>query len=105
MKKRLLPGLITLLAAQPAFSLDLVEAYEQALSYDSGIASAMAQFQAQQATSDVSKSALLPKISAVGSASYTRFKPRNIPGGQTPMSWCGNSSRETVIEPTATASS
>ena len=81
MKKRLLPGLITLLAAQPALALDLMETYEKALSYDSGIASAMAQFQAQQATSDVSKSALLPKISAVGSASYTRFKPRNIPGG------------------------
>ncbi|WP_431474693.1 TolC family outer membrane protein [Marinobacter sp. KM021] len=81
MKKRLLPGLITLLAAQPALALDLMETYEKALSYDSGIASAMAQFQAQQATSDVSKSALLPKISAVGSASYTRFEPRNIPGG------------------------
>ena len=81
MKKRLLPGLITLLAAQPALALDLMETYEKALSYDSGIASAMAQFQAQQATSDVSKSALLPKISAVGSASYTSFEPRNIPGG------------------------
>ena len=50
MKKRLLPGLITLLAAQPALALDLMETYEKALSYDSGIASAMAQFQAQQAT-------------------------------------------------------
>ena len=81
MNKRLLPGLISLLAAQPAFSLDLMETYEKALSYDSGIASSLAQFQAQQATSDVSKSALLPKISAVGSASYTSFEPRNIPGG------------------------
>ena len=79
MNKRLLPGLISLLAAQPAFSLDLMETYEKALSYDSGIASSLAQFQAQQATSDVSKSALLPKISAVGSASYTSFEPRNIP--------------------------
>ena len=81
MNKRLLPGLISLLAAQPAFSLDLMETYEKALSYDSGIASSLARFQAQQATSDVSKSSLLPKISAVGSASYTSFEPRSVPGG------------------------
>ncbi|MGC8120884.1 TolC family outer membrane protein [Marinobacter sp. VGCF2001] len=80
MKKRLLPGLITLLAAQPAFSLDLVDAYEQALSYDSGIASALAQFQAQQAASDVSKSSLLPQVGAFAEGNHTDFDAKNGPG-------------------------
>ena len=57
MKKRLLSGLIGLMAAQPALSMDLVETYEKALSYDSGIAAARASFEAQQAASDVSQSA------------------------------------------------
>lgn len=71
MKKRLLSGLIGLLAAQPALSLDLVETYEKALSYDSGIAAAKASFQAQEAASDVSQSNLLPEIGAFGEASHT----------------------------------
>ena len=79
MKKRLLSGLIGLLAAQPALSMDLVETYEKALSYDSGIASAQAQFQAQQAAVDVSKSSLLPQITATGSVNHTGLhtKPAN----------------------------
>jgi len=77
MKKRLLPGLITLLAAQPAFSLDLMDTYEQALSYDSGIASARAQLEAQQAATDVSKSTLLPQISAFAEGSHTDFESKN----------------------------
>ncbi|WP_323754324.1 TolC family outer membrane protein [Marinobacter sp.] len=80
MKKRLLPGLITLLAAQPAFSLDLMETYEKALSYDSGIASAMARFQSQQAASDVSKSTLLPQIGAYAEANHIDFDADNGPG-------------------------
>ncbi|WP_342631822.1 TolC family outer membrane protein [Marinobacter alkaliphilus] len=80
MKKRLLPGLITLLAAQPAFSLDLMETYEKALSYDSGIASALAQFQAQQAASDVSRSTLLPQVGAFAEANHTDFDAKNGPG-------------------------
>src|SRR5690554_5568466 len=76
MKKRLLPGLITLLAAQPAFSLDLMETYEKALSYDSGIASALAQFEAQQAASDVSRSSLLPQIGAFAEASHVNAEPK-----------------------------
>jgi outer membrane protein len=80
MKKRLLPGLITLLAAQPAFSLDLMETYEKALSYDSGIASALAQFQAQQAASDVSRSSLLPQVGAFAEANHTDFDAKNGPG-------------------------
>ena len=76
MKKRLLPGLITLLAAQPAFSLNLIETYEKALSYDSGIASALAQFEAQQAASDVSKSSLLPQIAAFAEASHVNSDPK-----------------------------
>ncbi|KPQ27978.1 MAG: outer membrane channel protein [Marinobacter excellens HL-55] len=80
MKKRLLPGLIALFAAQPAFSLDLMETYEKALSYDSGIASAMAQFQAQQAASDVSRSSLLPQVGAFAEANHTDFDAKNGPG-------------------------
>ena len=71
MKKRLLSGLVGLLAAQPALSLDLVETYEKALSYDSGIASARASFEAQQAASDVSRSKLLPQLGASADANYT----------------------------------
>lgn len=70
MKKRLLSGLVGLLAAQPALSLDLVETYEKALSYDSGIATAQARFESQQAASDVSQSALLPQINAYGDAQH-----------------------------------
>lgn len=70
MKKRLLSGLVGLLAAQPALSLDLVETYEKALSYDSGIAAAQARFKSQQAASDVSQSALLPQIGAYGDAQH-----------------------------------
>ncbi|PPK51776.1 TolC family outer membrane protein [Marinobacter persicus] len=77
MKKRLLPGLITLLAAQPAFSLDLMETYEQALSYDSGIASAKAQLEAQRAATDVTKSTLLPLLSAFAEGNHTDFESRN----------------------------
>ncbi|PCM42794.1 TolC family outer membrane protein [Marinobacter sp. ANT_B65] len=66
MKKRLLSGLVGLLAAQPALSLDLVETYEKALSYDSGIAAARASYEAQQAASDVSQSYLLPQIGVYG---------------------------------------
>lgn len=70
MKKRLLSGLIGLMVAQPALSLDLIETYEKALSYDSGIAAAQARFESQQAASDVSKSALLPQIGAFGDAQH-----------------------------------
>lgn len=71
MKKRLLTGLISLLAAQPAVSMDLVDTYRKAISYDSGIATAQATFEAQQAASDVSRSALLPEIVGFGEANYT----------------------------------
>ncbi|MEH6563464.1 MAG: TolC family protein, partial [Marinobacter sp.] len=71
MKKRLLSGLVGLLAAQPALSLDLVETYEKALSYDSGIATAQARFESQQAASDISRSKLLPQINASAEANYT----------------------------------
>lgn len=80
MKKRLLPGLITLFAAQPVSALDLMETYEQALSYDSGIASAMAQLEAQQAATDVSQSELLPQISAFAEGNHTDFDSKNGTG-------------------------
>ncbi|HKK55279.1 TolC family outer membrane protein [Marinobacter sp.] len=71
MKKRLLSGLVGLLAAQPAVSMDLVDTYRKALSYDSGIATARATFEAQKAASDVSRSALLPEIVGFGEANHT----------------------------------
>jgi len=71
MKKRLLSGLIGVMAAQPALAIDLIDTYEKALSYDSGIAAAQASFEAQQAASDVSKSALLPRVGAFGNANHT----------------------------------
>ncbi|HET8800418.1 MAG TPA: TolC family outer membrane protein [Marinobacter sp.] len=70
MKKRLLSGLIGLLVAQPALSTDLVETYEKAISYDSGIAAAQARFEAQMAASDVSQSALLPQVNAFGEGNH-----------------------------------
>lgn len=71
MKKRLLSGLIGLMAAQPALSMDLIDTYEKALSYDSGIAAAQASFEAQRAAVDVSQSALLPQVGAFGEANHT----------------------------------
>ncbi|MFC4259114.1 TolC family outer membrane protein [Marinobacter lacisalsi] len=70
MKKQLLCGLIGLLSAQAALAMDLVESYEQALSYDSGIAAARASLEAQEASSDVTRSALLPQIGAYGNANH-----------------------------------
>lgn len=71
MKKRLLSGLIGMMAVQPALAINLIDTYEKALSYDSGIAAAQASFEAQQAASDVSKSALLPQVGAFGEANHT----------------------------------
>ena len=68
MKKTLLSGLIGLFAAQPAMAMDLVETYEKAISYDSGIASARAQLAAQQAGIDISRSSLLPQVGLFGEA-------------------------------------
>ncbi|WP_328190400.1 TolC family outer membrane protein [Marinobacter sp. OP 3.4] len=70
MKKQLLCGLIGLFTTQAALGLDLVESYEKALSYDSGIAAAAASLEAQEASSDVTRSALLPQIGAYGNANH-----------------------------------
>ncbi|WP_372980971.1 TolC family outer membrane protein [Marinobacter sediminum] len=70
MKKRLLPGLVGLMVAQPALAIDLMETYEKALSYDSGIAAAEASFEAQRAASDVTRSVLLPQVGAFGEANH-----------------------------------
>ncbi|WP_111498241.1 TolC family outer membrane protein [Marinobacter bohaiensis] len=71
MKKPLLTGLVGLFVAQPSMALDLIDAYEKALAYDSGIASARATYEAQQANVDVTRSNLLPQLDAVGTASHT----------------------------------
>lgn len=76
MKKKLLSGLIGILVAQPVLSLDLIETYEKALSYDSGIAAARASFDAQKANVDVSKSSLLPQIGAFGEMTYSDVDAR-----------------------------
>ena len=79
MNKRLLPGLISLLAAQPAFSLDLMETYEKALSYDSGIASSSR----QPAMS--ARAPCCPKSRRLGQQATQVSSPGIYPGGQTPM--------------------
>jgi outer membrane protein TolC len=71
MKKQLLSGLIGLFAVSPVFAMDLIQTYEKALSYDSGIASARASFEARQAASDISRSKLLPQLGASADANYT----------------------------------
>ncbi|HEV8079002.1 MAG TPA: TolC family outer membrane protein, partial [Marinobacter sp.] len=71
MKKQLLSGLIGFFAATPLLAMDLIETYEKAISYDSGIASARASFEAQQAASDISRSKLLPQLGASADANYT----------------------------------
>ena len=70
MKKQLLCGLIGLLSTQAALGMDLIETYEKALSYDSGIAAARASLEAQEAGADVTRSALLPQIGAYGDANH-----------------------------------
>ena len=71
MKKRLLSGMVGLLAANPVLAMNLVETYEKALSYDSGIAASRASFEASKAGTDVSRANLLPQINAFGEANYT----------------------------------
>jgi outer membrane protein len=71
MKKRFLSGMIGLLAANPVLAMNLIETYEKALSYDSGIAAARASFEAQEAATDVSRANLLPQVNAFGEANYT----------------------------------
>lgn len=87
MKKRLLSGLIGLLVAQPALSVDLMETYQKALSYDSGIAAARATYEAQQANVDVSQSTLLPQVGAFGSAGYTDQDGPNVDNGSRTLSY------------------
>lgn len=87
MNKRLLCGLIGLLSTQPALSMNLIETYEKALSYDSGIASARAGYEAQQASVDISQSSLLPQIFAFGDADYTDQDGPAIDNGARTLSY------------------
>lgn len=70
MKKHLLCGLIGLFSAQGLYAMDLIETYQKALSYDSGIATARAVLEAQEAGTDISRSALFPQVGAYGDAAY-----------------------------------
>ena len=73
MKARALPALIAalLLPATQAQGEGLMEVYEKALSYDSGLASARAARQAREAAVDESRAPLLPQLDAFGESSYT----------------------------------
>lgn len=77
MNKRLLPGLMAALAAQHVPAMNLVETYEKALTYDSGIAESRATLQAEQAGIDVSRANLLPRLNAFGDARHTDIDPDN----------------------------
>ncbi|WP_404368208.1 TolC family outer membrane protein [Marinobacter sp.] len=72
MKRTVLSGLIALFTAPSVVAIDLVDAYEKALSYDSSIAEARAAFDAQRASIDVSRSSLLPQINAFGDVGHER---------------------------------
>ncbi|MEX2476779.1 TolC family outer membrane protein [Marinobacter sp.] len=87
MKKRLLPGMIGLLAANPVLAMNLIETYEKALSYDSGIAAARASFEAQEAGTDVSRANLLPQINAHGEANYTDTESENQQADYTTLAY------------------
>lgn len=80
MNRRLLPGLMAALAVQPALAMNLIETYEKALTYDSGIAEAQATLQAEQAGIDVSRANLLPQVNAFGDARHTDVDPDNASG-------------------------
>ncbi|EAZ99406.1 TolC family outer membrane protein [Marinobacter sp. ELB17] len=70
MKKQLLSGLIGLFAATPVLAMNLIETYEKAISYDSGIAGARATLDATEEATGVTRSFLLPQLSAFGGATH-----------------------------------
>ncbi|MCL7944035.1 TolC family outer membrane protein [Marinobacter sp. ATCH36] len=80
MNRRLLPGLVAAIAAQPVLAMNLIETYEKALTYDSGIAEARATLQAEQASIDISRADLLPRVNAFGDARHTDTDPDNASG-------------------------
>lgn len=69
-----------MLCAQPALAMDLIESYEKALSYDSGIAEARATLEAERANIDVSRANLLPQVNAFGEAQHIDSDPDNADG-------------------------
>lgn len=73
MKARALPVLMAalLLPATQAHGEGLMEVYEKALSYDSGLAAARAAREAREAAVDESRAPLLPQLDAFGESSYT----------------------------------
>lgn len=77
MKKRLLPGLLAMFSAQPALAMNLIETYEKALTYDSGIAEARATLEAERANTDVVRSSLLPRVNAFGNTQHIEVNPDN----------------------------
>ena len=68
MKKYLVIAIAGLMVSRVALSLDLVGSYEKAIAYDSGIATARANLDATEEATGVTLGALLPQVSAFGSA-------------------------------------
>jgi outer membrane protein len=70
MKQYSVLTLAALLASQNALGLDLIESYEKAIAYDSGIASARATLDATREAEGVTRSPLLPQVNAFGGATH-----------------------------------
>ena len=70
MKKYSTMAMAGLLVSQSALGLNLVESYEKAIVYDSGIASARATLDATRQAEGVTRSPLLPRIAAFGAATH-----------------------------------
>lgn len=77
MKNCFLPWLLAMFAAQPALAMSLIETYEKALSYDSGIAEARATLEAEHANINVVRSRLLPQVNVFGNAQHINSDPDN----------------------------
>lgn len=68
MKKKILSGFIALAVCHPAFADNLMQSYQKALSYDSGLAASQDAYKASQESIKQSKAALLPNLSLFGNA-------------------------------------
>lgn len=71
---------LALLAAKPAFALDLAEAYQKALNNDPSWAATQHNFQATQENLNVSQAYLLPSLDLNGSISHNSIKSEGVPG-------------------------
>ncbi len=77
MKKKILSGLIAVAVSQPLWAENLMQVYQKALSYDSGLAASRYAYRASQAAIDQSRATLLPNFSAFGNATHNFYDPGN----------------------------